>query len=225
MTQNTLKELYNGQYATCYDETHALRRIERLLARMPVRPRDNVADFGCGSGMLMPFVAPHVNSYTGVDFSRQFIAIADAKRNTLGLTNVMFECASIDEFCSGHPGEFDAAFALDFAEHVLDSDWLHILTAVRTSLVRGGALFLHTPNRRFFLEIMKNHNFIVKQFPEHVAVRSVEENTALLVKAGFRISRTLLIPHYNILRLVHPLSFVPFAGAYFKARIFIEAKA
>lgn len=225
MTQNTPKEFYSGQYATSYDETHGACRIERLLADMPVRPRDNVVDFGCGSGLLMPLVAPHVNSYIGVDFSRQFIEIADAKRNSLGTTNVMFECASIDEFCTRHLAAFDAAFALDFAEHVYDDEWLRILTAMKTSLVRGGRLFLHTPNRRFFLEIMKSHNLLVKQFPEHVAVRSVEENVALLREAGFTISRTLLIPHYNILRLLHPLSFVPVVGDYFKARIFIEAIA
>lgn len=222
-TNDQLKELYGGQYAATYDETHTPYRIERLIANIRVCAQDNVVDFGCGSGMLMPYIAPHVSSYVGVDFSPQFIAIANAKKMALGITNAMFECASIGEFCLRRVHAFDAAFVIDFAEHVWDEEWLQLLTAMRESLVSGGKLFLHTPNRRFFLEMMKSHNILVKQFPEHVAVRSVEENAALLLKAGFRISRTLLIPHYNILRLVHPLSFVPLVGDYFKARIFIEA--
>jgi hypothetical protein len=70
---------------------------------------------------------------------------------------------------------------------------------------------------------MKRHNFLVKQFPEHIAVRNLKENIDLLEKAGFQVSKTQLIPHYNILRFLHPLSFLPIIGRYFQARIFVEA--
>jgi hypothetical protein len=46
-----------------------------------------------------------------------------------------------------------------------------------------------------------------------------------LKKAGFRISNVRLIPHYNVLRFLHPLSYAPILGAYFQARIFVEAES
>ena len=70
---------------------------------------------------------------------------------------------------------------------------------------------------------MKHHNFIIKQYPQHIAVRSPEANGKLLVEAGFSINKMKLIPHYNVLRVIHFLSHTPFFGKYFKARIFIEA--
>jgi cyclopropane fatty-acyl-phospholipid synthase-like methyltransferase len=222
-TDGELKELYGQQYAERLSKTQAHLRFRRLITNMRLRPQDSVADVGCGSGMLMPYVAPFVNSYVGVDFSQPFIEIANAKKNALGIRNARFECASIQEFCRKNVGAFNIVFAMDFSEHVYDENWLQILMSIKTSLVNGGILYVHTPNARFFIEIMKKNNFIMKQFPEHVAVRTVEENVELLQKAGFRVSRTLLVPHYNILRTLHLLSFLPFIGNYFKARILIEA--
>ncbi|MCK4695894.1 MAG: hypothetical protein KAT74_09035, partial [Candidatus Cloacimonetes bacterium] len=66
-------------------------------------------------------------------------------------------------------------------------------------------------------------DFIFTQFPEHIAVRTPEHNASLLREADFIEIQVRLIPHYNILRIVHPLSYIPILGKYFKARIFIEA--
>ena len=70
---------------------------------------------------------------------------------------------------------------------------------------------------------MKDHGLFVRQFPEHVAVRTPEHNAALLEKAGFCVNKLILIAHYNILRYLHPLSYIPVIGKYLKARILIEA--
>ena len=190
---------------------------------MRLDARDKVSDFGCGSGLLMPYVAPLVHSYTGVDFSQPFIELANAKKESLGMANASFQCTSVEAFCSANQNAFDTAFALDVLEHVYDEDWRSILKSIRSSLTDEGRLYIHTPNARFFVEIMRKHNFILKQFPEHVAVRTPEENVALLENAGFRVARMLLLPSYTFLRMVHPLSYVPLVGGYFKARIFVEA--
>lgn len=222
-TQDELKELHGREYAENFEKTQSPLRLERLIKYMSISPEDNVVDFGCGSGMLMKHIAPLVNSYVGVDFSEPFIDMACARKASLNISNARFECSSIQDFCRRHRDSFNVAFAMDFSEHVYDEDWLEHLISMRTSLVSGGRLYLHTPNARFFLEIMKKHNLIVRQFPEHVAVRTLEENTSLLKKAGYRVCKAMLMPHYNILWLFHPLSFVPLVGDYLKARIFIEA--
>jgi 2-polyprenyl-6-hydroxyphenyl methylase/3-demethylubiquinone-9 3-methyltransferase len=225
-----LKELHGDEYAKNFDQSDSYR-LERLIARMNISSHAKVVDFACGSGMLLEYIAPRVQSYVGVDFSEPFIKIANAKKNkfasqskdNLWAKKARFECTSIQDFCRKNPGAFDVGFAMDISEHVYDEEWLDILKHIQPSMAVGGKLYLHTPNGRFFLEIMKRHNFFVKQFPEHIAVRNLEENLALLKKAGFRISKARLIPHYNILRFLHPLSFLPVIGPYFQARIFVEA--
>ncbi len=231
-TNEELKELHGHAYASRFDETQLPSRLERLIANMNFTSQDNVVDFACGSGLLMEYIAPLVKSYVGVDFSQPFIDIANNKKKKIEdlaegnfrAKNVRFECASIQDFCRRNPRSFEIAFAMDISEHVYDEEWLDMLTSMRAALVKGGKLYLHTPNARFFLEVMKKHNIFVKQFPEHIAVRTLEDNVTLLKKAGFAIAKTRLIPHYNVLRLLHPLSFMPILGACFQARIFVEAE-
>jgi hypothetical protein len=107
---------------------------------------------------------------------------------------------------------------------VPDDEWVELLRAMHGTLRPGGSLYLHTPNRAFFLERMKAHNFMVPQFPEHVAVRTLQENAELLAKAGFWVRRGLTLPHYNVLRHLHPLRRLPLIGGVFEARLFIEAR-
>ena len=112
---------------------------------------------------------------------------------------------------------------MDVSEHVPDDEWRDALRSIRRALKPGGVLYLHTPNADFFLEMMKERNFIFRQFPVHIAVRDTADNTALLVDAGFEIRRVDLLPHYNVLRYLHPLSALPIVGKYLAARIFIRA--
>ena len=227
LSPEQLKDLYGEQYVETFKQNQALfrLRIEKLVPFIEVDEAYHVIDFGCGDGLLMPFIAPKVKSYTGIDFSEAFIGVANERRQLLSVENVAFICDDIIEFCSQKPNYFDVGFALDFSEHVHDEVWLQILTSMRHSLKAKGRLYLHTPNGDFFLEKMKAKNFIVKQFPEHIAVRGVSENVAMMEKAGFQVLQVRLIPHYNALRFLHPLSYLPWLGKYFKARVFIEAAA
>lgn len=222
-TPHELRELHGDEYVQRFENSQHPTRLGRILKMMVIEPQDRVVDYACGSGMLMEHVAPLVKSYVGVDFSQSFIDVANIKKSKFGITNVRFICTTIQDFCRKNPASFDTAFAMDISEHVYDADWVDMLVNIRSSLVTGGKLYLHTPNARFFLEIMKKHNFVLKQFPEHISVRAPEDNIKLLEEAGFRISKVRLIPHYNVLRFLHPLSVIPFFGNYFKARIFIEA--
>jgi 2-polyprenyl-6-hydroxyphenyl methylase/3-demethylubiquinone-9 3-methyltransferase len=220
-----LKALYGDEYVNAFAQNQSLHRIAKLLKFVTLHPKDHVADFGCGNGMLMPLIAPAVASYTGVDFSEAFIAAANQRNESGAWNNVEFHCASIQDFCKNQPQTYDKAFALDFSEHVLDDDWKDILIHIRQSLKPGGKLYLHTPNADFFIERMKQHNIILKQFPEHVAVRNAEQNIVLLKASGFCVANICMLPHYlRILKPLHIFSFLPGIGKYFKARIFIEAE-
>lgn len=219
-----MKKLYGDEYVQSYKGKSPFR-LRRLCKYMAVENTFRVADFGCGNGMLMELIAPKVKSYTGIDFSESFIEAANEKKKQLSIKNAHFVCADINEFCQNHLKAFDAGFAMDFSEHLDDEEWAQILLNIRRSIRPKGKLYIHTPNAYFFLEKMKSRNFIFKQLPGHVAVRTPEHNAFIIKAAGFDVKQQLLIGHYNMFKIIHPFSYIPVLGKYFQARIFIEAIA
>lgn len=216
--------LHSGEYVKMY-ERKPLSRLARLIPTMSLGGGETLADFACGNAMLLPLVHDRVKHYHGVDFSADFIRAAQDRADTLQIENCSFHCMDILEFCRTHAGGIDVATAMDFSEHINDQDFVEIFTAIHASLKSGGRLYLHTPNLTFFLELFKQHG-IVPQFPQHIAVRDTRQNLELLEKCGFGVSGMTCheLPHYNILKVLHPLRRIPFIGKYFVARLFIECR-
>lgn len=218
------KVLHGQDYVDKFDKEQSDQRIRRLLKYIELSKEYVVADFACGNGMLLDHIHEKVEKYIGVDFSEPFITSANRRMKNKGIKNANFICSSIEEFCGTHNNMFDAGFALDFSEHVYDNEWVDILSNIHDTLKSDGTLYVHTPNKEFILEIMKENNLILKQFKEHVAVRDVPHNIKLLTQAGFSDITVKCLSHYNALRYLHIFSISPFIGKYFKARIFITAK-
>jgi 2-polyprenyl-6-hydroxyphenyl methylase / 3-demethylubiquinone-9 3-methyltransferase len=215
--------MYSSEsYAVMY-EKKPLSRLRNLVKFMVLVRDQKVVDFACGNALLLEIIKDSVSSYTGVDYSRSLINAAHKRKDRLHANNAEFICGDIIEFCDSNLSTFDVAFAMDLSEHILDADWVKILLGIKKTLKKNGVLYMHTPNGEFFLEKMKSQGLFVKQLPGHIAVRSPAENEKMLQAGGFTVKESKLIPHYNILRYVHPLSYIPLIGRYLKARIFIEA--
>ncbi len=221
--ENDLLHLHDKEYMDklIRQESNRLSRLQKFIE---VRKDFTVADFACGNAPMLDILGPKIGNYYGVDFSSPAIKNAEKRRDKSGFSNAHFYCGSVQTFCNENPGRFDAGFAMDFSEHVYDKEWSQILTSIKHSLKKRAKLYLHTPNGNFFLEIMKSRNFIVKQFPEHVAVRNIRENIILLERSGYKIKNVLFLPHYNILKYLHIFSYAPWVGPYFQARLFIIAE-
>lgn len=220
--QEDTRKLHGADYVSMY-EKKTDDRIRRILKNILIPHKGTVADFGCGNALLLPLIHDSVKKYIGVDFSDDFIRMAEKKQADLGISNAEFHCGSIQEFCQDREDAFDAVFALDLSEHVYDEEWQEIVDAMHFCLKSGGKAFLHTPNRDFLVESMKAHDFILKQFPEHVAVRNGAGNAAFFESAGFADVSITYIPHYTFLRYLHPLADFPLIGRYFRARILLTA--
>ena len=218
------KALHSGEYVQRFDHEQSPARLENLLKHVRLPQDAVVADFGCGSGMLLDCIHDRVARYEGIDFSRDFIDLARCRADERQLRNSAFHCMALQEFSRRNTDRFDVIFALDISEHVPDEDWSDAVEAIRLALKPGGTAYVHTPNRDFLVEILKAHDFILRQFPEHIAVRTRHENARFFVNSGFEDVRVDLMPHYNILRYAHPLSRLPIVGKYFAARIFLQAR-
>lgn len=216
--------LHSGDYVERYNRK-PLDRVRSLVQRMQVKDEEEVADFACGNGMLLQVLGNRTGGYVGIDFSRDFITSAINWAQSSNLHNYNFICEDILSFSAKNLERFDIAATLDFSEHIDDVLAIQVYSAIRTTLKPGGKLYIHTPNLDFCLEQAKGKG-ILAQFPEHIAVRNGPQTEAILIKSGFDRSKikTRYIPHYNILKLLHILHFLPWIGKYFAARLWIKAE-
>jgi cyclopropane fatty-acyl-phospholipid synthase-like methyltransferase len=218
-----LKAIYDQSYVDQYDP-HAVQRIRRMLPFFDLSAGDEVADFGCGNGVLLELVAPRVRAYVGVDFSAEFVRAAERRRDAGAVRNGSFHCGDIVSFCEARPNRFDAAFALDFSEHVYDDQFVRIFRAIHGSLKPGAALYLHTPNAEYFMERLKGRG-ILTQVEGHVGVRDAAQHAKLLAECGFASVQVRYLAHYlYVASLLHGLGSLPLVGRLFRARLFLTCR-
>jgi cyclopropane fatty-acyl-phospholipid synthase-like methyltransferase len=223
LSDDQLRSIYGQSYVDQYDP-HAHQRMQRMLPYFDLSGQEVVADFGCGNGVLLELIASRVRDYVGVDFSEEFIRAAEQRRDDRAIGKGTFTRADLVEFAERHANYFDAAFALDFSEHVYDDQFLRIFRAIHKALKPAGSLYLHTPNREYFVEHFRQWG-LLKQIEGHVAVRTAGRHQTLLAECGFVDVRIRYVAHY--LRLgaaLHGLSVLPGVGRYFQARLFIHCR-
>lgn len=216
-------QLHSGEYVASY-EKKPLKRLSRLKKFLDLKKDYLVVDFACGNAMLLEVLQDSIKEYHGVDFSSDMIAAAKKRAEKLSFQNAYFYLEDIINFSENNKAKFDAAFAIDFSEHVDDKTWIEILRAIKCTLKPRGLLYLHTPNKNYFLEILKEIG-VLPQFPEHIAVRTPEHNLQMLIDSGFVSVNLKYLSHYEWRQ--KPFAFLgmlPGIGKYFKARLLIMAK-
>jgi SAM-dependent methyltransferase len=222
-SEDELRAIYDQQYVDQYDP-HAVPRMRRLLPFFELSGHQVVADFGCGNGVLLELIAPHVRQYVGVDFSEAFVREAERRRDARGIQNGTFLCSDIGSFCAGHPNGFDAGFALDFSEHIYDDEFVRVGRAIHGALKPGALFYLHTPNGEYFMERLRERG-ILGQIEGHVAVRDARRHTELLMECGFADIRVRYLAHYlRLAAALHGLGALPVVGRHFRARLFLTCR-
>lgn len=226
LNRQQLKDFYSTDYVSKFhlEEEKQKRRLKRLLRFINLEKNNLVLDVGCGNGLLLDYISDKIGFYYGVDFSEDFIKAAKKRQEKNKIKNAEFVCKDINIFCKDFKNYFDKIFAFDFVEHIYDEDFEEIFSSLHNSLKIGGELYIHTPNGEYFLEIFKKKG-IIKQLPEHIAVRTATKYNKLLEKVGFKNIKITYLPHYiKILSVFDSLKQIPFCGKYFKARLLIISK-
>jgi len=222
-SEEALQAIYDQSYVDQYDP-HAVQRMRRMLPFFDLSGHEVVADFGCGNGVLLDLIGPRVREYVGVDFSAAFVRAAERRRDAHGIRNGTFHCGDMVAFCADHPNHFDAAFALDFSEHIYDDQFLRIFSAIHGSLKPGGSLYLHTPNAEYFMERLKERG-ILTQVEGHVGVRDAGAHETLLAQCGFVQVEVRYLAHYlRLASMLHGLGYLPLVGRLFRARLFLTCR-
>lgn len=223
VTRDDRQQLHGDEYLERFDTERQMTRVKRLLRHTQLPPAATILDVGCGTGLLAHLLSGQYARYIGADFSQAMIETAKNRAEASGLIGTEYVCGDARDVMARHCSSFDAIFMLDISEHVPDDEWQTIISSAHAALRPGGLVYLHTPNLEFFIEQLK-HNGWMKQFPEHIAVRDESGNRHFFNKAGFSQVECQKLAHYNILRTLHPMSYMPLAGKYFAARLWITAQ-
>jgi 2-polyprenyl-3-methyl-5-hydroxy-6-metoxy-1,4-benzoquinol methylase len=97
--------------------------------------KDNVLDFGCGTGNLTKYLAESSNKVVGIDLSKDSISIANRHFNNI--ENLSFINSSIEDYSSRNDRTY---FSLVVANMVLMdvTNLERVLKAIRSNLKCGG---------------------------------------------------------------------------------------
>lgn len=117
------------------DEAVYARKLAETQARL--RPGWEVLELGCGTGNTAIAHAPHVAHVRAVDFSEKMLAFGRERALRGGVTNVSFDCATVDE--TGTDRRYDAVLMMSLL-HLLP-DWQGAI-ARAWSLTRPGGIFV-----------------------------------------------------------------------------------
>ena len=227
------EDLYPDEY---FEQLHRVTKFAAPERKWQERDRDiltlarpapdkTVLDLGSALGDVCFLLAPHVKEAIGIDASPRAVAIADDRRRERGFANVRFIESDVAELAGVPDASVDVAGAFDLLEHVDDETVRRMLSALRRVLKPGGVFVAYTPNREHYVERLKAVNLILKQFPEHIAVRRPGEIRGLLEDEGWRVRslRYSPAPFPGVRWIERALWRLPVVGPLFRYRILVEA--
>lgn len=103
-----------------------------------------VLDAGCGSGVFSFMAAGRAGHVDAIDGSAQMIAIARREQRQLGLTNIDFTEAMLDEVSERPASHYDAILSSSVLEYV--ENMPDVLGQFSRTLKPGGILIISMPN-------------------------------------------------------------------------------
>ncbi len=200
-------------------------RNRDALRVVDLGPADRVLELGSARGDVTFVLASRAREVVGLDASDDALELAERARRARGIGNVSFVKGDVADLSMFADASFDAVAAIDLVEHVDDPTLEAMLRESRRVLAAGGRLGLYTPDRAHYVERLKAHDFILRQFPQHIAVRRADAYRRFLAEAGFAVDLdTWSVSPFPVVRLLESaLAPLPLVGETFRYRILLRA--
>jgi 2-polyprenyl-6-hydroxyphenyl methylase / 3-demethylubiquinone-9 3-methyltransferase len=172
---NEIYETLGDRWYNAEDDPVALLRAESKLRNPWVAeeiadalglPGRDILDIGCGGGFLSNHLASRGHRVTGLDASRDALAVAARYDRTGGVQYRHGDALALP-FADA---SFDVVCAMDFLEHVERPD--QVIAEAARVLKPSGLFFFHTFNRNFFswLIVIKGVEWFVRNTPRHMHI-------------------------------------------------------
>lgn len=174
---------------TAWDELRALdlpaAAIEaRLLADLPPGPLGRLLDIGTGTGRMLELLGPRAECATGIDLSREMLALARARLSAAGLAHCALRQADMTRLPYG-PASFDL-ITLSMVLHYAD-DPPEVLAEAARVLAPGGTLAI--------IDLAPHgDDALVRRLAHRWAGFPAPQLAAWLAAAGFASRPAVVIP-------------------------------
>ncbi len=124
-----------------------------------------VADVGCGGGILSESMALRGAIVTGIDMGKAPLAVAQLHKLESGV-EVDYRQGTAEELAAELPGKFDVVTCLEMLEHVPDP--ASVIKACADLVKPGGHVFLSTLNRnpKSYLFAIIGAEYLLKMLPK-----------------------------------------------------------
>jgi ubiquinone/menaquinone biosynthesis C-methylase UbiE len=157
------------------------------LTRGYFTPESEVLEIGCGTGSTALLHAPYVKHIRATDISENMLTIAREKAEAAGISNVTFECASVDEL-TVPDGSLDIALALSIL-HLLPNR-REVIARIHRMLKPGGYFVTSTvclsDGYGFLKLILPFMQWIGKApYVDFITAKQLEDDFSA---AGFRVA-------------------------------------
>ena len=124
------------------------QRLSTIVTYLENRPRPEVAlDFGCGLGVMLPFLQEHAGTVLACDVHTQHLERISSTNQWTNVTCYQ----QLDAIAKDHAGHVDVILALDVLEHVDDLD--HIIKTFADLLRPGGEVVISGPTENWFYRL------------------------------------------------------------------------
>jgi cyclopropane fatty-acyl-phospholipid synthase-like methyltransferase len=187
-------------------------RIRKVLELYTPRANETVLDLGCAWGTFSFALQRFAGTVIGADFSEKAAQICNQRKLKADVSNLCFLCADA-QMTALKSASVDVVVSADLFEHLYPDQFEKVMDECQRILKPGGKLVIWTPHRGHILEILKNHDIILKHDPSHVDYKSMDVLLRALGRRHFRIvKRYYAESHVPVLRYIEKigLGLIPF---------------
>ncbi len=167
-------------------------RIKNILKLYTPGKSEVVVDMGVGWGTFTLESARLGKAVIGIDYSMLSLTLCSRIIKQKQFTNATLACADVQnipllsDYC-------DLIICADLVEHLYPDQYLNFIKECHRILKPGGKMIIWAPNRQYWLEVMRQHHWILEPYEGHVDYKSMEQLVESLQTTGFDILKA-----YNV---------------------------
>ncbi len=128
-------------------EASLLRRIRIVLDAIAPKANERILDIGCGVGTFAYHCATAGTLSTGIDYSLESIRVARDLSQMFNISDRTDFIVANAKQLPFRTESFDKVVAIDFIEHITDSEKKILLSEMRRVLKNHGWVIIFTPNK------------------------------------------------------------------------------